>query len=226
MKRTHTARDSGGLGTSAAGGTLAVLRDTTNNVINRVVDEQTRIVFDLETTGLSREKAEICEIACWVVGDLPNEYNSKEICSLIMPTKPSTKSAVAVNGIRRTGTNQMLVREKYRYNKPPAREVFSDLIQWLKKYRNPVMIAHNGFRFDAQFLIVKMQQEGLFEDFAGTVAYFGDTMTELKPALPGQKHNMDVLGTQFIPGWTEYKKNAHSALFDVWTTMKATVFFI
>jgi len=205
---------------------LTVLRDQTNRVAENVAKGQTKIMFDLETTGLSRLKHEIVEIACWVVSDVPNHYsNSFEsrpdvFHSLVYPTKAMNPMASNINGITRAGKHDLLVRGVRHCNVRSAHDVLTDLIEWLRRFPQPVLIAHNGFRFDAPFLIAAMMRNKLYDDFNETVAYFGDTIPELKEVLPLQQLKLTVLGEQFIPNWRKYQNNAHSALFDVWATIK------
>merc|ERR1719494_655639 len=85
-----------------------------------------------------------------------------------------------------------MVRGVRHANVRSRHDVLSDLIKWLRQFHQPVLIAHNGFRFDAAFLIVAMVRSKLYDDFSETVAYFGDTIPELKEVLPGQKLKLTV----------------------------------
>ena len=227
MKRTYTGVPTAQL---VADKTTQLVDGGQHGADSAAKDDHTRIVFDLETTGLARAMHEIVEIACWVVGDLPSGYESKYqerpdvFCSLIMPTKPASKRAVEVNGIKKTGKNQMMVRGKLRYNARSAHEVFSELITWLRGFKNPVLIAHNGFRFDAPWLVESLKNENLYTEFEKTVAFFGDTLPELKDVVASKPLSLAVLGKQFIPEWAAFQVHAHSALFDVWATIKVRVF--
>merc|ERR1711935_1154665 len=125
-----------------------------------------------------------------------------------------------INGITRAGKHDLLVRGVRHCNVRSAHDVLTDLIEWLRRFPQPVLTAHNGFRFDAPFLIAAMMRNKLYDDFNETVAYFGDTIPELKEVLPLQQLKLTVLGEQFIPNWRKYQNNAHSALFDVWATIK------
>ena len=199
------------------------IQDSTNSNKN---DNFTRIVFDLETTGC-RKNCDIVEIACWVVSDLPDQYTSAfehrddVFYSLILPTKRMNPGASKVNGIKKAGKRNLMVRGKKHFNVRYANQVFEDFVRWIGQFKNPVLIGHNGFKFDAPILISSLIRYNLFTQFRAKVTHFGDTLGELKRALPdGVRRKLTMLGEQFIPGWQKYKANAHSALFDVWATIK------
>ena len=67
---------------------------------------------------------------------------------------------------------------------PYASQVFRRLNDWLAQFENPVLIAHNGFRFDAPILISSMIRYKLYDQFRARVSHFGDTLGELKAVLP------------------------------------------
>ena len=73
---------------------------------------------------------------------------------------------------------------KKHFNVPYASQVFRRLNDWLAQFKNPVLIAHNGFRFDAPILISSMIRYKLYDQFRARVSHFGDTLGELKAVLP------------------------------------------
>ena len=106
------------------------------------------------------------------------------------------------------------------FNVKEPKAVFKEFIVWLQKFENPVLIGHNGFRFDAPVIIRSMIRFGLFGDFKDACKLFGDTLIPMKSYFGSESCKLTKLGASYIPGWTRYKEKAHSALFDVWATIQ------
>ena len=73
-----------------------------------------------------------------------------------------------------------MVRGVKHFNVKEPKAVFKEFIVWLKKFENPVLIGHNGFRFDAPVVIRSMIRFGLFGDFKDACKLFGDTLVPMK----------------------------------------------
>ena len=114
----------------------------------------------------------------------------------------------------------LLVRGVKHFNVKEPKAVFKEFIVWLQKFENPVLIGHNGFRFDAPVIIRSMIRFGLFGDFKDACKLFGDTLVPMKSYFGSESCKLTKLGASYIPGWTRYKEKAHSALFDVWATIQ------
>ena len=106
------------------------------------------------------------------------------------------------------------------FNVKEPKAVFKEFVVWLKKFQNPVLIGHNGFRFDAPVIIRSMIRFGLFADFKDACKLFGDTLVPMKTYFGSESCKLTKLGANYIPNWTRYKEKAHSALFDVWATIQ------
>ena len=74
----------------------------------------------------------------------------------------------------------LLVRGVKHFNVKEPKAVFKEFIVWLKKFENPVLIGHNGFRFDAPVTIRSMIRFGLFSEFKDACKLFGDTLVPMK----------------------------------------------
>ena len=114
----------------------------------------------------------------------------------------------------------LLVRGVKHFNVKEPKAVFKEFVVWLKKFENPVLIGHNGFRFDAPVIIRSMIRFGLFADFKDACKLFGDTLVPMKAYFGSESCKLTKLGANYIPNWTRYKEKAHSALFDVWATIQ------
>lgn len=107
---------------------------------------------DLETTGLSREKHEIIQIAglIWdsktdeIVGTF-NEY-----------IKPNARIPNIITEI--TGISNVTVQ-----NARKSWDVLPDFFAWYKSYNCDYIIGHNFKSFDAKFLEAQCARYGLFE---------------------------------------------------------------
>ena len=106
------------------------------------------------------------------------------------------------------------------FNVKEPKAVFKEFIVWLKKFENPVLIGHNGFRFDAPVIIRSMIRFGLFADFKDACKLFGDTLVPMKAYFGSESCKLTKLGANYISNWARYKEKAHSALFDVWATIQ------
>jgi len=187
------------------------------------------IVFDLETTGMA-PACDIVEIACWKMetgwANIPDYYDEKMskrddvFYSLILPTKRMNPRAAKCNGIKKAGKKNLLVRGVKHFNVKEPKAVFKEFIVWLQKFENPILIGHNGFRFDAPVIIRSMIRFGLFGDFKNACNLFGDTLVPMKSYFGSESCKLTKLGANYIPNWTRYKEKAHSALFDVWATIQ------
>ena len=102
------------------------------------------VIFDFETTGLSRDRDEIIEI-----GALKVEANKpvQEFSCLIKPSKSISPRITEITGI----TNQDLETA------PHISEVFSDFIKFID---GSILIAHNA-EFDIGFLRAACSNMGL-----------------------------------------------------------------
>ena len=114
----------------------------------------------------------------------------------------------------------LLVRGVKHFNVKEPKAVFKEFIVWLKKFENPVLIGHNGFRFDAPVTIRSMIRFGLFSEFKDACKLFGDTLVPMKAYFGSESCKLTKLGANYISNWARYKEKAHSALFDVWATIQ------
>ncbi|CAD7703940.1 unnamed protein product [Ostreobium quekettii] len=110
------------------------------------------VVFDLETTGLGINDHGIVEVAAW------NLNTGELIQSLINPGDVVwNKHAVRVNGISQGMVSGSGI--------PTWASFGKWFISWLDKQRwsldgNPVLVAHNGLKFDYRFLQQKLADVG------------------------------------------------------------------
>ncbi|EOD15328.1 hypothetical protein EMIHUDRAFT_211484 [Emiliania huxleyi CCMP1516] len=105
------------------------------------------LAFDLETTGLNTDEAEIVQFACVVANS--RREGGASFCEFVMPQCEIDPGASAVTGI----TKQLLAERGAR----PFAEVWATFEGWLRETlvsetRPLVWSAHNGDRFDVPIL--------------------------------------------------------------------------
>jgi DNA polymerase III epsilon subunit-like protein len=110
------------------------------------------VVFDLETTGLSWTKHEICEVGAKAYdGRTLEPYPDGEFSSLMKPERPEDidEGALKVNGI----TREMLDKA------PTQRAVWPEFVRWVARYNKkgsafgaPMAGGKNILNFDLPFV--------------------------------------------------------------------------
>lgn len=115
------------------------------NANNSNIDENTYIVFDLETTGLYPEFNEIIEFGA--VKYQGNKIIDK-IDFFIKPTKPISSFTQSLTGISNDDIKDAINQK----------EGMIKILQWIKDYP---LIAHNAIDFDFNFLLKKCEQFNL-----------------------------------------------------------------
>lgn len=120
------------------------------------------VVFDLETTGFSKEIDQIVEIAAQILTPLGDAYGGS-FSSLINPLKKLSYYSKQVTGL----TDEELSTQ------PLFHEVATDFFKYItstiKQYEQDntvemkriVFVAHNGITFDFPFLFKKIKNSGL-----------------------------------------------------------------
>ena len=175
--------------------------------IKEALDVAQFVFFDLETGGLSTQKADILEIAA-----ITND--GQPYSTYVKPVRRINPMASKVNHITfRHG--KLMFRDKVVPSLSLA-DAFSDFFDWLKKVgngRRVVLVAHNS-KFDSRFLVHFLVQEGFENIFLKTVAGFMDTIPMFKKINTNlASHRQDFLVSTFLPKDNDY--DAHSALSDV-----------
>ena len=155
VKKERTSAASSVLATKTSRATAASASATTREapvkpskvVITRASSEfPTVIIFDLETTGLSKEKARIVEIAAQTFGSSPSSFTT-----LVNPGRFNIPAAVTeLTGI----TNSMVSAADIPSFAMAAEqlEAFVDRAREARPGAPVLLVAHNARQFDAAFL--------------------------------------------------------------------------
>ncbi|XP_077277842.1 uncharacterized protein LOC143906004 [Temnothorax americanus] len=165
------------------------------------------VIFDLETSGLSHS-AEICQISAATETETFNAY---------MVPKSMTPGAAATTGLQ-VRAGEMYLNDKQLDTVPP-RVGLTNFIGFLRNVGdNIILVAHNGFRFDAPMILRTMRKFGLLTDFMSVVRGFADTLPMFRTLLverrkEKKKFSQTVLAQDFLgPSAIE---GAHDAQNDI-----------
>lgn len=162
------------------------------------------VIFDLETSGLSHS-AEICQISAATESETFNVY---------MVPKSMTPGAAAITGLQVRAGEMYLNDEQL--NTVPPRVSLVSFIDFLKNVGDSIiLVAHNGFRFDAPMILRTMQKFGLLADFMFVVKGVADTLPIFRNHLVERKKcfSLTALAVHFLgPSAIE---GAHDARNDI-----------
>lgn len=137
------------------------------NPIDKKINEQEFVVFDLETTGLNPVKNETIEIGAVKIkdGEIIDEFSS-----LIKPKNKIPKKITEITGI-----DDSMVRDSKRFD-----QVFNDFVEFIK---DAPLVAHN-IDFDFSFI-----REALDQYINAKDVTLIDTLTLSRAVLPKLKNH-------------------------------------
>ncbi|XP_053376553.1 uncharacterized protein LOC128547572 [Mercenaria mercenaria] len=143
-----------------------------------VIDgEPTIITFDLETTGLivHRVMPDITQIAA-------SDQSGKTFNVYVNPIQPINPEATTVTGISFVN-GEMKVRGQI-VQSVHVKDAVSQFLLWLEQFKNVVLCAHNGRRFDFLILVELLEKLHLSEKFSEIVPALLDTMSIFRKQYP------------------------------------------
>ncbi|XP_071162389.1 uncharacterized protein [Mytilus edulis] len=118
--------------------------------------EESVVVFDLETTGLSR-KSDITQLAAFDGTTVFNEY--------VSPREVISPKSSEVTGL----TFDFSCDQMYHHGKPvKSRDiqiVLLEFIEFISKKKKPILFGHNIASFDIPILMNKLRQHSLLSEF-------------------------------------------------------------
>ncbi|KAF2893328.1 hypothetical protein ILUMI_12847 [Ignelater luminosus] len=166
------------------------------------------VIYDLEATGLSSTTAELCQIAAY--------YKGQEFSVYTIPSKGIPDKVSAITGLV-IARGKMLL-DKKPLTTVPILDALQSFLEFLEKIGNVVLVAHNGFCYDAPLILHQMKNHGLLDRFKNVVQGFADTLPILRKQLPDRvkekkKFNQSTLAEEFVNP-TDIKP-AHNAINDV-----------
>lgn len=169
------------------------------------------VFFDLETTGYFTPRSEIIQIAA--------KCGKQEFNVYIYPENEIPSEVQKLTKLS-TSDGKMLLDGRQVPTQLPKIALW-EFLRFLEKLGDPiVLISHNGFCFDAPFIIRDMRSaDVLWRMFDSLVVGFADTLPILKEKLPQKrainklKFNLKDLGTALLGKDAVF--GMHDALNDV-----------
>ncbi|CAG2240807.1 unnamed protein product [Mytilus edulis] len=141
-------------------------------------DSEELIIFDLETTGLSRN-SDITQIAASSGSNIFQRY--------IMPRCEITHEASKITGLTFShSTNKMYLKGTI-VQTCAIEQALLDFIDFLKLQNKPVLVGHNITNFDMMVLENRLREFSLFATFSAHVKGFIDTLKLSKRVFPKDK---------------------------------------
>lgn len=169
------------------------------------------VIFDLETTGLSRQ-SDIIQLAAISDSVSFNKY--------IHPRKTITTEASNI-------TKLTVVEGELCYNGNVVEAVeinvaLLDFIDYLKQFEQPIIVGHNILAFDIPVLYNRLKEFGLASEFSNQISGCVDTLRLAKRKYPKnvvQNYRQETL----VKCLLRKTYDAHSALEDVKTLQELYV---
>ena len=145
--------------------------------------DRTIVVFDLETTSLSRS-SEITQVAALVLGsDVVTSFNQ-----FLMPAGSISSEASKVTGLAvstQGGTRVLTLHQKV-VPSVTQKAGLVKFIDWLGALpSSAVLVGHNSHSFDIPVLLNTLTQHGLLEQFAQGTDGFADSLSIFKSMSAG-----------------------------------------
>ncbi|CAG2250443.1 uncharacterized protein [Mytilus edulis] len=167
--------------------------------------EESVVVFDLETTGLSR-KSDITQLAAFDGTTVFNEY--------VSPREVISPKSSEITGL----TFDFSCDQMYHHGKPvKSRDiqiVLLEFIEFISKKKKPILFGHNIASFDIPILMNKLRQHSLLSEFMLHIYGCIDTIKLARRKFKTKdigNHKQQTLVTKLLG--VEY--DAHNACADV-----------
>lgn len=133
------------------------------------------VVFDLETTGLSRT-SDITQISA---------YDGKNMLNLyVSPRQPISSKASDVTGITFSFERNQMYCHNVRVESVSIRQALLQLIEMMQTKSRPVLVGHNIFSYDVPILRNLLQEFNLLSSFCKLIYGCIDTLKIAKREIP------------------------------------------
>ncbi|XDV53554.1 hypothetical protein PO909_022027 [Leuciscus waleckii] len=153
-----------------------------------IVDAETPVFFDLETTGLDTSACDIVQLSAISGNQTFNAY--------LLPRCSITDGASRVTGL--TVSGQSLLFNRRPVPTVPHRRALADFISFLKTFNGPFLVGHNSRRFDWPILRRVLEEFLLLEEFRRVVSGCVDTLPLSRDMFQLQKYSQPFLVQQFL----------------------------
>ncbi|XP_070573930.1 uncharacterized protein [Ptychodera flava] len=166
----------------------------------------TPVVFDIETTS-AYSTAEITQIAAVSGDDQFSQY--------ILPKQPICR--IASEKTRLTVKSGKLCYEGKPVPTVPKQTCLESFIEFICKFENPILVAHNARSFDCRYLLQAMNECSLTDQFVANVCGFVDSLPVFRSLYPDRaSYSQESLVNDYVG--QDYE--AHNAVADVFMLQK------
>lgn len=125
------------------------------------------IMFDIETTGLSRD-SDIVQLSAF---DGNTEFNI-----YIRPNQPISKNATAISGITFSFENNTIYYNGREVKSEDIRTGLLKFLAYLQSHDNPILVGHNIMLYDIPVLCQKFHECSMLSEFTRHVYGCADTL--------------------------------------------------
>ncbi|CAC5400875.1 unnamed protein product [Mytilus coruscus] len=133
------------------------------------------LVFDLETTGLSRS-SDIIQLAAYSKDSTFDTY--------ILPSQPISKEATNITKITVRGNNMLYNSNPVNFKYP--HQALTDFVTFLSEFScKPILVGHNIKRFDCHILYNALRFYNMYSEFCSHIIGFVDSLDVFKHVVPG-----------------------------------------
>lgn len=181
-----------------------------NSTKETLAKRDTLIVFDLETTGLSRVNDRIIQIAAIRYG-IDKNMNLKEQCIYHQYVNPGTPISDEITKL--TGITNELLRDK-----PTEDEIFMEVQDF---FEDDIVAGYNIGTFDVKFMQEYYGRQGALYSPIGIVDCITMARNLLTKDVDVENYKLKTVGDYY-----GLQFNAHSALEDARTTGKLLQIFL
>ena len=136
------------------------------------------IIFDLETTGLSRN-SDISQIAAY---NGVNKFNN-----YVLPRCDISKEASKITGITFHRSSNKMYQNGEEVQAVTQREALLNFIEFLEKKDTSILVGHNIAMFDIPILLNKLKEFGLVSTAAKSISGYIDTVKVARRVFPKDK---------------------------------------
>ncbi|XP_052060199.1 uncharacterized protein LOC127700668 [Mytilus californianus] len=168
------------------------------------------VIFDLETTGLSR-KSDITQLAAY--------SETLNFSTYIFPSQAISKEASEVTQIFVNGNQMFHNSTAVQYKL--AHEALTDFIIFLSSFPSKcILVGHNIKRFDTHVLYNQLHIHNMWNEFCLHVCAFCDTLDLFKSVVPGMSSYSQTSLVRELLGETY---DAHNAIHDTKVLYKLVI---
>ncbi|XP_053389294.1 uncharacterized protein LOC123543346 isoform X2 [Mercenaria mercenaria] len=189
--------------------------------IERIPDDIPRgnfkpVVIDGEPTIIRNNRTYCAQSDAGITQIAASDQSGKTFNVYVNPVQPISPEATTVTGISFVN-GEMKVRGQI-VQSVHVKDAVSKFLSWLEQFKNVVLCAHNGRRFDFLILVELLEKLHLSEKFSEIVPALLDTMSIFRKQYPKSSLKQEDLVKTHL-GITYDAHNAVGGVNIVWASL-------